>query len=185
MILWFLVVFLWLGCTKKKTEIIQTRTADKDVEKKEKFLETGTFISGVFRDRAFPLVGEVGNEWEIVFQEHGGSRRFQAKHTVLNSSVEIWAFPDTLLDPPEYDFCLWDFVDRGFYEGTQRKVIRATCVPSAKEQSYVFAEIHHWIGGSWLLEIHASPDHLLSAKRKGEELLQGFTWSADTVQPAR
>ena len=178
----FLFGLCVVGCTKKKTVSVQTEASDIDSSVKREHPETGTFISGVFRDRAFPLVGEVDNEWKVIPQEHANSRRFRAEHTVLHTSVEIWVFPDTLLDPPIYDFCDWEFVDRGFYEGTQIKVVRSTCVPNAREHSYVFAEIHHWEGGSWLLEVHTSPEHLLSGKKKGEDLLQKFTWSDATTQ---
>jgi|GEM_PF-6455998 len=172
---------LWLcmlGCPWKKPEKPPVVLEQGDIEEIEKqaINPSGTIVGGVFRDRSFPLEGEVDDEWLIVLQAQSSARRFQAKHREMDITVEIWSFSETLIDPPKYNFCRWEFIDRGFYESTQKKKIRSTCVPKQREDAYVFAEIHHWKGGTWLFEIHTSMEYILTGKKKGEQLLRRFTW---------
>jgi len=177
--------WLWLsmGCTKKKNNSsLMKNSQDKSKEQKEESVTSGTIVSGVFRDIAFPLVGEISEDWDVIPQDHRGTRRFRAKHKQMDVFVEIWSFPDTLIEPPIHDFCTWGFVDRGFYENTQSRVIRSTCIPNVRTKPHVFAEIHHWKGGTWLLEVHSSAESILSGKKKGEDFLQGFTWNDGTIQ---
>ena len=179
MVLWF---WLSIGCFKKNRIPTNKKLTAESTKPKKETVTSGTIVSGVFRDIAFPLVGEVAEDWDNIPQDHRGSRRFRAKHKQMDVFVEIWLFPDTLIEPPIYDFCTWGFVDRGFYENTKSRVIRSTCTPNVRNKPHVFAEIHHWKGGTWLFEVHSSAQSILSGKKKGEDFLQGFTWSDDIVQ---
>jgi hypothetical protein len=168
-----LIFLLLWGCPPKTVSVND-----------EKRMQSGTYIKGVFRDKTFPLEGTVDEKtWIVEPQDRFGSRRFRAKHITEPIAVEIWRFQEVALQPAQYDFCSWSFLDRGYYSSAETKQMTSTCLPKEPTDSYVFAYIHHWIGSTWQFEIHAEPTHSISGKRLGEELLRKFIWHVDGGNP--
>ena len=118
-------------------------------------------------------------------QDRFGSRRFQAKHKTEDVRVEIWHFSEIILEPVQYGFCSWKFIDRGYYSNTETKQITGTCFPKTDNDMFVFAYIYHWGGGTWQFEIHTGMKESISGKKMGEMLLTQFIWRGDEDIPVR
>ena len=177
----------FMGCPPKNISFPQKEEAKKgndttQVENQAR-MQSGTFINGVFRDKSFPLEGTIDDSWELIPQDRFGSRRLLAKHKELLVSIEVWNFQDIALQPAQYDFCSWDFLDRGLYGSTNTKYLISTCVPHQPSSDYVFAHLHHWGGGTWQFEIHAHPTHAVQGKQYGEEFFKKFVWHGDEDIP--
>lgn len=137
---------------------------------------SGTYLHGVFRDKIFPLEGLVSDSWEVQFQEEHKARRFRAQHRTESVVVEIWQFSEIILQPAQYDFCSWSFLDRGYYSNTREKQITSTCIPNDLAKNYVFAYLYHWGGSTWQFEIHTDLHTSMKGKTIGEDLLRQFIW---------
>ena len=180
------LILTLLGCPPKTSSSIQP---EEDGSQKERQIEDQsrrqavTVIDGVFRDKSFPLEGSFGDVWTFVPQDRFGSRRLLLEHKELPVSIEVWRFSDVTLKPASYDFCRWDFIDRGFYGSTKSKYLIGTCVPNTPTSDYVFAYLHHWAGNTWQFETHVHPEHAVVGKQLGENLFRDFIWRGDEDIP--
>lgn len=184
MILFFLCM---MGCPPKSGSVPQEHSTIKPTDgnqvQNQKRMQTGTFIDGVFRDKSFPLEGAIEDDWELIPQDRFGSRRLLARHKELPVSMEIWHFQDIALQPAQYEFCSWGFLDRGLYGSINARYLTSTCVPHKPSSDYVFAYLHHWGGSTWQFEIHAHPKHAVQGKLLGEDFFKRFLWRGDEDTP--